>query len=173
MTPDVWLALLSIGLVPFSIVCSVILWRAAIVKPHIGALTERAWIAGIIALMVISGTVITINRLNGYNLFPIEMARVLFLVSLILLEFVPVAWMGLWMTGRLGEANIARDATLARIEADLAANTVISQGARDDAHEAAEVANSVNEKIAAQGDVLVRQGREQVRERAERKAGDA
>jgi hypothetical protein len=52
-----------------------------------------------------------------------------------------------------------RNDMLTRIEEKLDANTEISQGARDDAHEAAEVANHVNEKIKSLDEALLRQGR--------------
>lgn len=52
-----------------------------------------------------------------------------------------------------------------RIEVGIAANTVISQGARDDAREAATAANSVNEKIADHGATLVEQGTAQAEDR--------
>lgn len=48
---------------------------------------------------------------------------------------------------------------LSRIEEKLDKNTEISQGAREDAHEAAEVANHMNEKIKVVGDALLIQGK--------------
>ena len=59
-----------------------------------------------------------------------------------------------------------QDTTLNRIEDKLDKNTEISQGARDDAHEAAEVANNVNLKIADLNEALVSQGVDRARELA-------
>jgi hypothetical protein len=52
----------------------------------------------------------------------------------------------------------AGTSALQRIEEKLDANTEISQGAREDAHVAVEVANTVNEKIAHLNEALVSQG---------------
>lgn len=103
MTADVFLVVLSLLLLPFSVLSMAILVYEARKPPRIGALTERAVIAADIAVMVVSGVTISINRISGYTLFPIEVARLLFLSSLILLEFVPVAWTLLLLTGRLGD----------------------------------------------------------------------
>lgn len=51
-----------------------------------------------------------------------------------------------------------RTSSLERIELALAENTAISQGARDDAHVAVEVANTVNEKIIHLNEALLKQG---------------
>lgn len=105
MTLDTLLVAMSLLLMPFSLISTFLLVREARRPPHIGALTERAFIASVIALMVITGTGITINRLTGYSIAPIEVARVLFLASLILLEFVPLIWTVLLWTRRLGDGG--------------------------------------------------------------------
>ena len=105
MTLESILVALSLALVPFSIISVALLVNEARKPPRIGALTERAMIAVCIAAMVISGTLLTINRINGYALFPIEVARVVFLSSLILLEFVPVFWLALLATNNLGSGG--------------------------------------------------------------------
>lgn len=102
MSIDVLLAGVSVILLFPALVGTVLLVSAAIGRPRIGALTDRAVIAVDICVMILSGVTITVNRLNGYSLFPIEAARVLFLLSLVLLEVVPVYWLWLWHTHRLG-----------------------------------------------------------------------
>lgn len=102
MTFDAWLAGVSIVLLIPALVGSVLLVSAALQRPRIGALNDRAFIAVAICLMILSGVTITVNRLTGYSFMPIEAARVVFLLSLIMLELVPVYWLYLWRTGRLG-----------------------------------------------------------------------
>lgn len=102
MNVDLALVAVSVALLPFSVVSTFLIVSAAYQRPRIGILTDRAIIALDITLMIISGVTVSINRITGYSLFPIEVARVLFLVSLILLELVPVYWLWLWKTGRLG-----------------------------------------------------------------------
>lgn len=105
MTSDTFLVILSLVLFVPCIVSVVLLVQEANKEPHIGALTERAVIGIDIAVMVGSGVLITINRITGYSLFPIEVARFVFLGSLILLEFVPVFWLYLLLTRRLGAGS--------------------------------------------------------------------
>lgn len=64
------------------------------------------------------------------------------------------------------EAVDVKEAAFDRLERAVAENTLISQGARDDAREAVQVANHINEKLVSQGDALLSQGEE----RAERLA---
>ena len=105
MTLEVWLVGLSLFLAIPSIISTVLLVGEANKRPRIGALVERAIIGVAIAVMVVSGSLLTINRINGYSLFPIEVARILFLGSLIMLEFVPVLWLFLLFTRRLGDGG--------------------------------------------------------------------
>lgn len=105
MTLEVWLVGLSLFLAVPSIISTVLLVGEANKRPRIGALVERAIIGVAIAVMVVSGSLLTINRINGYALFPIEAARNLFLASLIVLEFVPVLWLFLLFTRRLGDGG--------------------------------------------------------------------
>lgn len=103
---DDFLSLLALVLAPFSVISTVVLARAAVIKPRIGALVERTVIGLVIAVMVVSGALITFNRLTGYSLFPAEVSRVLFLLSLIALALVPIVWLVLWLTGRLGDGIV-------------------------------------------------------------------
>lgn len=102
MTVDGLLAALVIVLAPFSWLSTGILGWAAKKPPRIGALTERAVIALVIAVMVTTGGLLTFNRTNGYALFDINVARILFSLSIITLASLPLAWCVLWFTGRLG-----------------------------------------------------------------------
>lgn len=105
MTLDAFLVVLSLALVPFSVVSTVLLVSEARKPPRIGALSERAVIAVGITIMVLSGTFITLNRILGNSLFAVEAARLLFLASLILLEFIPVVWLVLLYSRRLGDGG--------------------------------------------------------------------
>jgi hypothetical protein len=102
---DGFLIVISLVLVPFSVVSTFLLVSEARKPPRIGALSERAVIAVVITNMIVSGTFLTINRVTGYALIPLDVARVLFLASLILLEFVPVVWLTLLYTHRLGDGQ--------------------------------------------------------------------
>ena len=103
MSIDLVLAMLVIVLVPFSWVSAAILYHAARSGPQLGALTERTLIAAVIGVMVTSAGGLTLNRITGYSLFPIDFARIIFSLSVIALASVPVAWVVLWYQGRLGE----------------------------------------------------------------------
>lgn len=105
MTFDDFLSVLALALAPFSVISTVLLARSAVIRPRIGALVERTVIAVVIAVMVVSGALITLNRISGYSLFPVEVSRLLFLLSLITLAMVPVAWLALYVTGRLGDGS--------------------------------------------------------------------
>ena len=103
MTADGLLSVLVVVLVPFSWISAVILVRAARHKPRIGALTERAAIAIAIAVMVTAGGLLTINRTADHAFFPVDAARVVFSIAIIVVGAVPLAWTWLWVTGGLGE----------------------------------------------------------------------
>lgn len=100
---DTALAVLVVILVPFSWISSAVLYRASRAGPTIGALTERTIVAIVIGVMVTSAGGLTLNRITGYSLFPIEVARIVFSLSVIALASIPVAWVVLWYQGRLGE----------------------------------------------------------------------
>lgn len=103
-----FLAFVIIGLTPFSVVSAGMLVYYAYKRPRYGLLTERAWMGTVIAFMVLAGALITFNRLTGYELFSIDGARLLFSVSVLVLAFVPVVWLYLLITGRLGEQGEPR-----------------------------------------------------------------
>jgi hypothetical protein len=98
---DDFLALLVYALVPFAWVSAGILFWAARRPPRIGALTERSWIALVIAIFLTSISVIVFNSESGQTLLAVEVARVIFRASVVLLGLVPVSWVVLWASGRL------------------------------------------------------------------------
>ena len=105
MNTDAFLVGLSIVLLVPCLLSVTLLVQEANKKPRIGALTERAVIGVDIAVMVVSGVLITLNRITGYAFFAVDVARMAFLGSLVLLEFVPVFWLYLLATRRLGDGG--------------------------------------------------------------------
>ena len=96
LTPIVWVLT---GLAWVSFV--VFVW-AAFAGPRIASLTERTWIALLIALL---GTVASLLRYNtdtGFSLFSQATATLLFAITILLVLAVPAAWLVLFVTGRLG-----------------------------------------------------------------------
>lgn len=97
------LAVLVYLLVPFAWLSTGVLAYAASGKPRVGALVERTWIAFVIAIFLTTVAVIVFNTESDQALIQIEIARIIFRVSVLLLGLVPVAWVILWLTGRLGK----------------------------------------------------------------------
>lgn len=96
---------LGFALAAFAIAswCSTaLLVRAAIQSPRIGALTERAAIAVILSVFGSVCVILVLNTDSGQALFPLEVARIVFRVCLLALLFIPVYWLGLYLTNRLG-----------------------------------------------------------------------
>ena len=85
-----------------SIFSAVILVRAALVKPHIGALVERAILAVLLAVFGVIYSIVALNTELGRILFSSEAARVLVRVMVIIVLGVPTYWTYLLLTGRLG-----------------------------------------------------------------------
>lgn len=83
----------------------VVLGRAALVPPRIGALTERAFIALIIAALGSVSLVIAANTDGGRPWFDAATASLLFRLSILGVLAVPAAWLALWLTGRLGQGE--------------------------------------------------------------------
>lgn len=81
---------------------TLLLVSRAIRRPYIGALVERSLIALLISVYVTLGAVITYNRETGYALFDIELARALFIASLFGLAVIPIVWLLLFGSNRLG-----------------------------------------------------------------------
>lgn len=103
MSIDALLAAFAVLMFPFAVVSTLILWHAARSGSRIGALTERSQIAGAICVMLGSGALLTLNRLAGHAFFPVEVAAPVFSISLIVLGLVPVNWVRLWYSGKLGQ----------------------------------------------------------------------
>lgn len=102
MSIDKILAWVMLGLGFVGSFCSAILIVAALQKPRIGALTERAVLGVLLALFAIVAAISALNTDANAALFPVEVARVLVRILIIALEVVPVAWVYLYLTGRLG-----------------------------------------------------------------------
>lgn len=103
MSLDDFLALMVYALVPFAWFSAGVLWYAARKPPRIGALTERAYIAIVIAVFLSSIAVLVANSEAKSAFLGVEIARIIFRLSVLVLGFVPVAWVLLWATGRLGD----------------------------------------------------------------------
>lgn len=83
--------------------CSfVVLGRAAVQRPRIGALTERTVIAFIIAVLGTVSSLLRSNTDSGFALFPAQVAALIFAVTILVVLSVPTAWLVLWFTNRLG-----------------------------------------------------------------------
>jgi cytochrome c oxidase assembly factor CtaG len=82
-----------------------VLGRAALRRPRIGALTERAFIAFVIAALGTVSCLIVMNTDNGHAFFPVEVASLLFRLAIIAVLAVPTLWLALWTTGQLGQAD--------------------------------------------------------------------
>lgn len=78
-----------------------LLVRAALVKPRIGALTDRAVIATIISIFGTVALILTVNTDTGAVVFALDAARVTFRLSVVALLVVPVLWLLLFLTDRL------------------------------------------------------------------------
>lgn len=81
-----------------------VLGRAALQRPRIGALSERTLIAAIIAMLGTVACLIVANTDAGRPLFDAATSSLLFRLSILAVLAVPAAWLGLWLTGRLGSA---------------------------------------------------------------------
>jgi hypothetical protein len=93
------LGLFAVGAV-FS---AVILVRAALVQPRIGALVERAILAVLLAVFGVIYAIVALNTELGRALFSTEVARVVVRFMVITVLAVPTYWTWLLLTGRLGD----------------------------------------------------------------------
>lgn len=97
---------MALGCLAIASWCSTgLLVRAALQKPRIGALTERAVIAVILAIIGAISVVIVWNTESGFALFPTEVARTLFRVGLFVMFAIPLYWLWLFVTNRLGDGQ--------------------------------------------------------------------
>lgn len=81
---------------------TVILIRAALRRPRIAALTERAVVAVILSTTVTIYAVLTLNTENGYPLFGSDIGRAIVRVFMIVLGLIPVLWAALYFGDRFG-----------------------------------------------------------------------
>jgi hypothetical protein len=79
-----------------------LLARAAYWHPRIGALTERAIIAFVLSVFGSASVVLVWNTESGQALFPVEIARTISRLDLFVLLLIPIAWLVLYATNRLG-----------------------------------------------------------------------
>jgi hypothetical protein len=83
----------------------VVLGRAAYRKPRIGALTERTFIAFVLAVLGSISCVLRYNTDSGLSLFPLPVAALLFASTMLVVLAIPTAWLVLWLLGRLGQGE--------------------------------------------------------------------
>lgn len=82
-----------------------LLTRAALRKPRIGALTERAFIALVIAILGTVSCLIALNTDSGRPLFDANTASLVFRLAIIAVLGVPTLWLYLLFTDRLGQGD--------------------------------------------------------------------
>ena len=99
LTPVVWV------LTTFAVASFLVLANAAHRRPRIGALTERAFIAGVLAFLGIVASILRHNTDTGFSIMPQPIAALLFAVTMLVVLAIPTAWLVLWLLGRLGEAK--------------------------------------------------------------------
>jgi hypothetical protein len=80
-----------------------LLLRAAWLRPRIGALTERAAIAVILAIFWTVCVVLVLNTDSGHALIPLDVALVVFRICLLILLLIPTYWLWLYLSNRLGD----------------------------------------------------------------------
>lgn len=96
-----WLAV-SIGfLTVASWTSTFLLVKAALVKPRIGALIDRALIALIISAFGTVSMLLVINTETGWAFFALDVATATFRLSVLGLLLVPTLWIVLYLTDRL------------------------------------------------------------------------
>ena len=98
---DALLPSIIIMLTVVAVASAVVLVRAAIAKPRIGALSERALIAVVIAGFGLIYSTVAINTELGQTLFATDVARLGVRVTVIVLLGIPAWWTFLYLTGRL------------------------------------------------------------------------
>lgn len=101
MIPGPLLAVLGV----ISWVSAFVLVRAALPRPRIGALTERAIIAVVIALFVTVYALAALNTDAHFPFFDTDTVRFIVRIFVVILGLLPAWWTFLWLTGRLGESG--------------------------------------------------------------------
>lgn len=96
-----WLAV-SLGFLTIASWASTfLLVRAALIRPRIGALIDRAIIAAIISAFGTVSMLLVINTETGWAFFALDLATATFRLSVLGLLLVPVLWIVLYVTDRL------------------------------------------------------------------------
>ena len=98
---DAILPSIIVMLTVVAVASAVVLVRAAMAKPRIGALSERALIAVVIAAFGLVYSAVAINTELGSALFAAEAARLGVRATVIVLLAIPAWWTVLYLTGRL------------------------------------------------------------------------
>ena len=98
---DAVLTSIIVVLTVVSIASAAVLVRAAYQRPRIGALTERATIAVVIAAFGLVYSAAAINTGLGSTLFTTDAARLGVRATVIVLLGIPAWWTLLYLTGRL------------------------------------------------------------------------
>lgn len=85
-----------------AVISAVVLVAAAVQKPRIGALTERAAIAVILAVFGAVYSVVAVNTELDQAMFTTDVGRLAVRLIVVLLLAIPAWWTILYLTGRLG-----------------------------------------------------------------------
>jgi len=94
----VLIAVLTIVAVPSAI----ILVRAAVRRPRVGALMERATAAVVIAAFGVVYTIVAFDTELGRPILDLDGARLVVRLGVVALLCVPVWWTALYLAGKLG-----------------------------------------------------------------------
>ncbi len=100
-----WLTIALAFLALASWLSTILLVRAALVRPHIGALTERAIIGTLLSGFGTVCVILVWNSDSGQVFFAIDLARIVFRICLFGLLLVPPVWILLYLTNRLGHGR--------------------------------------------------------------------
>lgn len=83
--------------------CVVLLIGPTLVRPRIGALSERTFVAFVIALLGTISSVIVYNTDHDRIIFDAQTAALLFREAIIAVLLIPSIWVVLFLTGKLGQ----------------------------------------------------------------------
>ena len=89
----------------FSYVCFIALIGPTLIRPRIGALSERTFIGFVISFLGTVSSIIVYNTDHERILFDAQTAALLFREAIIAVLLVPTVWLVLFVTGRLGQGD--------------------------------------------------------------------
>lgn len=96
-----YLLLVALLMLPFfNWPVAIILIRLSRMSPSIKALSERAWLAALIALVTTVYVVVTWNTQFGYNWFTFDTGRTIVRLSILGIGLYPLWWLWAYYTGR-------------------------------------------------------------------------